>query len=92
MCIVNWKDKPFATVVSVLFVLHEMRAGRRGRSCYVPFYEFLPEKGWTDFDGIYYYYYYSLIHSLTAIGLSPGGSSPTLVQTKIKIHKTTKLL
>jgi hypothetical protein len=23
-----------------------------------------------------------------AIGLSPGGSSPTLVQTKIKIHKT----
>ena len=26
---------------------------------------------------------------LTAIGLSPGGSSPTLVQTKIKIHKTT---
>jgi hypothetical protein len=25
----------------------------------------------------------------TAIGLSPGGSSPTLVQTKIKIHKTT---
>jgi hypothetical protein len=26
---------------------------------------------------------------LTAIGLSPGGSSPTLVQTKIKIYKTT---
>jgi DNA invertase Pin-like site-specific DNA recombinase len=26
---------------------------------------------------------------LTAIGLSPGGSSPTLVQTKIKIHKRT---
>jgi hypothetical protein len=26
---------------------------------------------------------------LTAIGLSLGGSSPTLVQTKIKIHKTT---
>jgi hypothetical protein len=26
---------------------------------------------------------------LTAIGLSPGGSSPILVQTKIKIHKTT---
>jgi hypothetical protein len=26
---------------------------------------------------------------LTAIGLSPGGSSSTLVQTKIKIHKTT---
>jgi hypothetical protein len=25
----------------------------------------------------------------SAIGLSPGGSSPTLVQTKIKIHKTT---
>jgi hypothetical protein len=25
----------------------------------------------------------------TAIGLSPGGSSPTLVQTKIKIYKTT---
>jgi hypothetical protein len=29
---------------------------------------------------------------LTADGLSPGGSSPTLVQTKIKIHKTTKQL
>jgi hypothetical protein len=28
--------------------------------------------------------------SSTAIGLSPGGSSPTLVQTKIKIHKPTK--
>jgi hypothetical protein len=26
----------------------------------------------------------------TAIGLSPGGSSPTIVQTKIKIFKTTK--
>jgi hypothetical protein len=26
---------------------------------------------------------------LTAFGLSPGGSSPTLVQTKIKINKTT---
>jgi hypothetical protein len=26
---------------------------------------------------------------LHAIGLAPGGSSPTLVQTKIKIHKTT---
>ena len=38
------------------------------------------------------YYYYLLTHSLTAIGLSPGGSSPTLVQTKIKIHKTTKQL
>jgi hypothetical protein len=25
----------------------------------------------------------------TVIGLSPGDSSPTLVQTKIKIHKTT---
>jgi hypothetical protein len=34
---------------------------------------------WADF-----YYYYLL----TAIGLSPGGSSPTLVQTKIKINKT----
>jgi hypothetical protein len=30
-----------------------------------------------------------LLLLLTAIGLSPGGSSPTLVQTKIKIHKTT---
>jgi hypothetical protein len=35
----------------------------------------------------YYYYYYFL---LTEIELSPGGSSPTLVQTKIKIHKTTE--
>jgi hypothetical protein len=34
------------------------------------------------------FYYYIL---LTAIGLSPGGSSPTLVQTKIKIHKTKKI-
>jgi hypothetical protein len=32
----------------------------------------------------------SLLLLLTAIGLSPGGSSPTLVQTKIKIHQTTK--
>jgi hypothetical protein len=31
-----------------------------------------------------------LLH--TAIGLSPGGSSPTLVHTKIKIHKTTNQL
>jgi hypothetical protein len=31
-----------------------------------------------------------LLLLLTAIGLSHGGSSPTLVQTKIKIHKTTK--
>jgi hypothetical protein len=30
-----------------------------------------------------------IIIVLIAIGLSPGGSSPTLVQTKIKIHKTT---
>jgi uncharacterized protein HemX len=30
-----------------------------------------------------------LLLLLTAIGLSPGGSSPTLVQRKIKIHKTT---
>jgi hypothetical protein len=30
-----------------------------------------------------------LLLLLTAIGLSPGGSSPTLVQTKIKIHETT---
>jgi hypothetical protein len=29
-----------------------------------------------------------LLLLLTAIGLSPGGSSPTLVQTKIKIHTT----
>jgi hypothetical protein len=32
-----------------------------------------------------------ITYLLTAIGLSPGGSSPTLVQTKIKIHKTVKL-
>ena len=32
---------------------------------------------------------YELLLLLTATGLSPGGSSPTLVQTKIKIHKTT---
>jgi hypothetical protein len=31
-----------------------------------------------------------IIITTTAIGLSPGGSSPTLVQTKIKIHKTTE--
>ena len=31
-----------------------------------------------------------ITYLLTAIELSPGGSSPTLVQTKIKIHKTTK--
>jgi hypothetical protein len=30
-----------------------------------------------------------LLLLFTAIGLSPGGSSPTLAQTKIKIHKTT---
>jgi hypothetical protein len=30
-----------------------------------------------------------LLLLLTAIGLSPGDSSPTLVQTKRKIHKTT---
>jgi hypothetical protein len=30
-----------------------------------------------------------LLLLFTAIGLSPGGNSPTLVQTKIKIHKTT---
>jgi hypothetical protein len=34
--------------------------------------------------GIIYY----ILLLLTATGLSPGGSSPTLVQTKIKIHKT----
>jgi hypothetical protein len=28
-----------------------------------------------------------LLLLITAIGLSPGGTSPTLVQTKIKIHK-----
>jgi ABC-type microcin C transport system permease subunit YejE len=36
---------------------------------------------------LYIIYYILLL--LTAIGLSPGDSSPTLVQTKIKIHKTT---
>jgi hypothetical protein len=35
-------------------------------------------------------FYYKLLLLLTAIGLSPGGSSPTLVKTKIKVHKTTK--
>ena len=30
-----------------------------------------------------------LLLLLTAIGLSPGGSTPTLVQTKIKINRTT---
>jgi hypothetical protein len=29
-----------------------------------------------------------LLLLFTATGLSPGGSSPTVVQTKIKIHKT----
>jgi hypothetical protein len=33
-----------------------------------------------------------LLLLLTAIGLSPGDSSPTLVQTKMKMHKTTKQL
>jgi hypothetical protein len=37
----------------------------------------------------HYYYYYYYYYLLTAIGLSPGGSSPTIVQLKIKIHKTT---
>jgi hypothetical protein len=37
-----------------------------------------------------YYYYFIII--ITAIGLSSGDSSPTLVQTKIKIHKTTEQL
>ena len=32
----------------------------------------------------------TIIIIITAIGLLPGGSSPTLVQKKIKIHKTTK--
>jgi hypothetical protein len=41
-------------------------------------------------DYYYYYYYYYYWYLLTAIGLTPGGSSPTLVQIKIKIHKTTK--
>jgi hypothetical protein len=46
------------------------------------------------FDIYYYYYcyyYYYYYYYLTAIALSPGGSSPTLVQTKIKIRKTTNL-
>jgi hypothetical protein len=33
--------------------------------------------------------YIYILLLLTAIGLLPGGCSPTLVQTKIKIHKTT---
>jgi hypothetical protein len=39
-----------------------------------------------------YIIYIIILHILlllTAIELSPGGSSPTLVQTKIKIRKTT---
>jgi hypothetical protein len=36
----------------------------------------------------YYYYYYYYYYLLTAVGLSSCGSSPTLVQTKIKIDKT----
>jgi hypothetical protein len=40
------------------------------------------------FQGNLYLLYFLLLLLLTAIGLSPGGSSPTLVQTKIKIHKT----
>ena len=39
----------------------------------------------------YCYHHHHHHHHLTAIGLSPGGSSPTLVQTKIKIHKTIKI-
>ena len=45
--------------------------------------------------GVYYYcnyyycYYYYYYYYLTAVGLPPGGSTPTLVQTKIKIHKIT---
>ena len=30
-----------------------------------------------------------LLLLLTAVGLSPGGSRPTLVQTKVEIHKAT---
>ena len=33
--------------------------------------------------------FFYILLLLTTIGLSPGGSSPTLIQTKIKIHKTT---
>jgi hypothetical protein len=36
---------------------------------------------------VYYYYYYYYL--FTANGLSAGGSSATLAQTKIKVHKTT---
>jgi hypothetical protein len=42
----------------------------------------------TCFDYLYNFLRLRL-YLLTAIGLSPGGSSPTLVQTKIKTHKTT---
>jgi hypothetical protein len=35
------------------------------------------------------YFYFILLLLLNAIGLSPGGSNPALVQTKIIIHKTT---
>jgi hypothetical protein len=38
---------------------------------------------------LYYIIIILLLLLLTAVGLSPGVSSPTLVQTKIKIHKTT---
>jgi hypothetical protein len=42
-----------------------------------------------DYSAIFIIIIIIIIRLLTAIGLSPGGSSPTLVQTKIKIHKTT---
>jgi hypothetical protein len=54
--------------------------------------EFEPSQKRVTFQLIYTYILLLLLLLLllfTAIGLSPGGSSPTLVQTKIKIHKTT---
>jgi hypothetical protein len=42
-----------------------------------------------DYYYYYYYYYYLFIYLFTTIGFAPGGSSPTLVQTKtIKQHCT----
>jgi hypothetical protein len=48
----------------------------------------VPSKHWQHYY-YYYYYYYLFIYLFTAIGFAPGGSSPTLVQTKtMKQHYT----
>ena len=41
--------------------------------------------------GYYYYYYDHHHHHLLQLGFLPGGSSPTLVQTKIKITQNKKI-